>query len=77
MNLNIDKLQSNINSYADTQYEKKDYTEKSSNIVNVNAMLEDTDLNMISQNYKNLIWTILAIILIIGGIRLTRSITTN
>ena len=39
----------------------------------VSAMLQDTDLNMVSQNYKHLLWTILAILFIIGAIRITRN----
>ena len=39
----------------------------------LNAMNEDRDLNRISQNYKHILWSILAIIIIIAAIRITRS----
>ena len=38
------------------------------------SMNEDRDLNAISQNYKNILWSILAIIIIIGIIKLTRTV---
>ena len=70
MDANINKLKTDIGSYQDIW----DQAEKHiNNTDNMNAILEDTDLNMVSQNYKYLLWTILAILLIIGGIRVTRS----
>ena len=36
------------------------------------AQYEDTSLSMVSRNYQYLLWTILAIIIIIGSIRATR-----
>lgn len=36
------------------------------------AMNEDSQLNMISQNYKHILWSILAIIIVITTIRLTK-----
>jgi len=38
------------------------------------SMNEDRDLNAISQNYKNILWSILAIIIIIVIIKLTRTV---
>jgi hypothetical protein len=70
MDNNINKLKTDISSYHNTWKEAENHV---NNTDNINGILEDTDLNMISQNYKYLLWTILAILLIIGGIRVTRS----
>lgn len=70
MDDNINKLKTDIQSYHDVWKQADNHN---SNSDNINAILEDTDLNMISQNYKYLLWTILAILLIMGGIRVTRS----
>jgi hypothetical protein len=70
MNLNKTKLTSDINTYSDV------WKQSDNNVANsdsVSAMLQDTDLNMVSQNYKHLLWTILAILFIIGAIRITRN----
>jgi hypothetical protein len=40
---------------------------------NLTAMNEDRDLNMMSQNYRHIMWSILAIIIIIGTIKITKS----
>jgi hypothetical protein len=40
---------------------------------NLTAMNEDRDLNMMSQNYRHIMWSILAILIIIGTIKLTKS----
>ena len=72
MNMNINKLKSNINSYNDIQTERKNYSDNSGTVINADAMLEDSDLNMVSQNYKNLIWTHLAILLAVGVIAASR-----
>ena len=42
----------------------------------LDAMNEDRDLNRISQNYKHILWSILAIIIIIAAIRITRTVST-
>ena len=39
----------------------------------LDAMNEDRDLNMMSQNYKHIMWSILAILIIIGIIKFTKS----
>ena len=41
-------------------------------LTHTTAVGQDTNLNMISENYHYLLWTILAIIIIIGSIRATR-----
>jgi hypothetical protein len=70
MDKNINKLKTDISSYHNIWEQADNHI---ANTDNINAILEDTDLNMVSQNYKYLLWTILAILLIIGGIRVTRS----
>jgi hypothetical protein len=69
MQTNVDKLQTDIGTYSDV-WDKSDNHE--ANTDNINGMLTDTDLNMVSQNYKHILWTILAILFIMGGIRMTR-----
>ncbi len=70
MHLNQTKLTSDIDTYTDVWKQADNHIANSDN---VNAMLQDTDLNMVSQNYKHLVWTILAILFIIGAIRITRN----
>jgi hypothetical protein len=41
---------------------------------NLEAMNEDRDLNMMSQNYRHILWSILAIIIILGTIKFTKSV---
>ena len=41
-------------------------------IVQLDAMNEDRDLNMLSQSYKYIMWSILAILVVIGTIKMTR-----
>ena len=69
MQTNVDKLQTDIGTYSDV-WDKSDNHE--ANTDNINGMLTDTDLNMVSQNYKHILWTILAILFIMGGIRINR-----
>ncbi len=40
---------------------------------NLQAMTEDRDLNMMSQNYRHILWSILAIIIIIGTLKMTKT----
>ena len=41
--------------------------------VNVTAMLDNADLELISDNYKYILWSILAITIILGGIKASRN----
>ena len=57
----------------------KDYTNIRANLgnvkdtlTNVAALEKDTDLTLISNNYKYIIWSILAIIFVITGIKISR-----
>jgi hypothetical protein len=70
MKMNTGKLKTDMNNYKNV-WKQSDHNIE--NADNISGMLQDTDLNMVSQNYKHLLWTILAIMLIIGGIRLTRT----
>ena len=70
MQANVDKLKTDIGTYTDVW---KQADEHDTNSPHVDGVLMDTDLNRVSQNYKNILWTILAILIIIGGIRLTRN----
>jgi hypothetical protein len=66
---NVDKLQKDMDSY-DQATEAKGRAEKA--LFQVGAMRDDTDLNMVSQNYQYILWTILAILVVIGSIKATR-----
>ena len=41
------------------------------------ALEEDRDLNMVAKNYKHIMWSILAILIIIGGIKVTKVFSSN
>jgi len=70
MQFNESKLGTDVDTYTDVWKKSENYD---ANDDNINAMVNDTDLNMVSQNYKHLIWTILAILFIIGAIKITRN----
>ena len=70
MQFNKSKLSTDIGTYTDVWKKSENYD---ANDDNINAMVDDTDLNMVSQNYKHLIWTILAILFIIGAIKITKN----
>ena len=62
-----------LNDLQESRRELGDWTGEQ--LKQLNAMNEDRDLNRISQNYKHILWSILAIIIIIGAIRITRSVS--
>jgi hypothetical protein len=70
MNNNVDKMGKNINSYKDVENTKQ---ANKMGEPSINGMLQDSDLNMISQRNKQQMWSILAILAVIGGIRIARS----
>ena len=74
MKNNTGKLKSDMNNYKNVWNQADDNV---NNLDNISGMLQDTDLNMVSQNYKHMLWTILAILIIIGGIRMTRNSIQN
>ena len=44
---------------------------------NLEAMNEDRDLNMMSQNYRHILWSILAIVIIIATMKFTKSVAAK
>lgn len=66
---NVDKLKNDLNEYNNVY---KVAENKNNEFDRAIAMYEDTNLDMISENYQYLLWTILAIIIIIGSIRITK-----
>ena len=66
---NVNKLKKDLNSYEKVYKVAKKHDD---NFNRATAQYEDTSLSMISRNYQYLLWTILAIIIIIGSIRATR-----
>ena len=67
-NTNID---SKFNELQASRQDLADWTGEQ--LQNLTAMNEDRDLNMMSQNYRHIMWSILAILIIIGTIKLTKS----
>ena len=66
---NVNKLNNDLSEYNNVY---KIAENKDEEFEHATAMYEDTNLDMISENYKYLLWTILTIIIIIGSIRITR-----
>ena len=66
---NIDKLDNDFNKYKKTKKNMVKLKEKNDNL---SGMKQESELNMISQNTNYMIWSILAIIVVVGGIRATR-----
>jgi hypothetical protein len=63
-------LNEKFNKLNETRNDLSDWTGEQ--LEQLIAMNEDRNTNMISQNYKHVLWSILAIIIIIGTIRLTK-----
>jgi len=68
---NKTKLETKFNELNDSKKDLADWSGEQSE--QLDAMNEDRDLNMISQNYKHIMWSILAILVIIGIIKFTKS----
>ena len=66
----LDKLKSGLSEYQDINDKARS---ASGNLTHADATSEDTKLQLISENYHYLIWSILAIALVIGGIRASRN----
>ena len=61
------------NTFSDLTNSRKDLKDWSGDqLKQLNAMNEDRDLNMMSENYKHIMWSILAIVIIIGTIKMTK-----
>ena len=64
------KLSNMLNELINSRNDPADWSGEQ--LTQLEAMNEDRDLNMLSQNYKHIMWSILAIIVIIGTIALTK-----
>ena len=67
---NVDKIKNNLSEYEDINENAELAAE---GINQANAKSEDTNIQLISENYNYLLWSILAITLVIGGIRASRN----
>ena len=63
-------LKSTMDELEDSKQNLADWTGEQ--LQNLAAMREDRDLNMMSQNYRHIMWSILAIIIIIGTMKMTK-----
>ena len=63
-------LKNKLNELTNTRNEPSDWSGEQ--LEQILAMNEDSQLNMVSQNYKHILWSILAIIIVIATIRLTK-----
>jgi hypothetical protein len=64
-------INSKTRELADSKKNLADWTGEQ--LQNLTAMNEDRDLNTMSQNYRHILWSILAIIIIIGTIKMTKA----
>jgi hypothetical protein len=63
-------IKTKFNELQNTKKDLADWTGEQ--LQNLEAMDDDTDLNMMSENYRHIMWSILAIIIIITTIKLTK-----
>jgi hypothetical protein len=63
-------LKTTFSELTDTRKNLKDWS--GDQLKQLNAMNEDRDLNMLSENYRHIMWSILAIVIIIGTIKMTK-----
>ena len=68
--MNITKMKKDLDQYGQTNKQKQINTDINTNL---GGMVEDADLVLVSQNYKYLLYSILAIIVIIAGVKMARS----
>ena len=64
-------LNSKLNELQESKQNLADWSGEQ--LQNLEAMTEDRDLNMMSQNYRHIMWSILAIILIIVTMKMTKA----
>lgn len=69
------KLSDNLNELKETKQDLADWSGEQSE--QLDALNEDSDLNMMSKNYKHIMWSILAILIIIVIIKITMSFDTT
>jgi len=67
---NLKKLKKDVRQYTRNRQNIRSMQNKN---VNVTAMLDNADLELISDNYKYILWSILAITIILGGIKASRN----
>lgn len=66
---NVNKLQSDLKSYGNVGKIAKRHDDQ---FTHVSAMNEDAEAKLKSENFHYLLWSILAILILIGGIRIAR-----
>jgi hypothetical protein len=69
-NGNVKKLKKDIKHYNKVNNKIKDHEQQ---LENAEAMRQDTDLNMLSQNLHYLLWTSFAILILLASIRIMRN----
>ena len=66
-----DSIKNKMDELEESKKDLADWTGEQ--LQNLQAMTEDRDLNMMSQNYRHILWSILAIIIIIGTLKMTKT----
>lgn len=66
---NIDKLEKDLHQYDKV---RSDTLSAKAGFQNASGMKDDSELQMVSDNYHYLMWSILAILIVAGGIKATR-----
>jgi hypothetical protein len=67
---NMDNVQRNMSTYDKVQQKRQNFTDHVDK--NVHAMAEDASLQMMSDMYRNILWSILAVSLVLVAARLIR-----
>jgi len=64
------------NTFTELQASKQNLADwTGEQLQNLSAMNEDRDLNMMSQNYRHIMWSILAILIIMATMKMTKSVS--
>lgn len=64
------------NTFTELQESKQNLADwTGEQLQNLSAMNEDRDLNMMSQNYRHIMWSILAILIIMATMKMTKSVS--
>lgn len=67
-----EKIDTTFSELQDSRQNLADWT--GAQLQNLEAMNEDRDLNMMSQNYRHIMWSILAILIIMTTMKITKSV---
>jgi hypothetical protein len=70
LGVTMTELAAKLTNFKDYQKEK-DFTGEQ--LKQLEAMAEDSELNMLSQNYHHILWSILAIMIVLGIIKFSRT----